>query len=209
MKNRQLLTRFGKWSLPLMVVLLLAVPALAHCDAIDGPVVKAAQKALATSDVNLVLVWVRKQDEPDIRKAFERTMSVRKLSPVAQELADTFFFETLVRIHRAGEGAPYTGLKPAGRDPGPAISVADQVLTAGSADSLVKLITDEARKGLIERFELVRKSRNYATTDLEAGREYVRAYVEFIHYAERLYDAATQDVMGHSPDTQHTTQRRQ
>lgn len=90
--------------------------ALAHCDGLDGPVVKAAQRALETRNPALVLIWVQEQDEPEIRKAFEQTLAVRALSSQARELADRFFFETLVRVHRAGEGAPFTGLKPAGRD---------------------------------------------------------------------------------------------
>lgn len=105
----------------LVLALLFAVAILlprgleAHCDGIDGPVVGAAQKALETANVNLVLIWVQKQDEPAMRKAFEKTLAVRKLGSSAKELADLYFFETLVRVHRAGEGAPYTGLKPAGR----------------------------------------------------------------------------------------------
>jgi hypothetical protein len=43
---------------------------------------------------------------------FTKTLAVRKQSKEAKELADMYFFETLVRIHCAGEGAPYTGLKP-------------------------------------------------------------------------------------------------
>ena len=88
----------------------------AHCDGLDGPVVKVAQKALETGNVNLVLIWVQKKDEGEVKKAFQKTLAVRKLNPQAKELADMYFFETLVRIHRAGEGEPYTGLKPAGRD---------------------------------------------------------------------------------------------
>lgn len=93
----------------------------AHCDGMDGPVVIAAQKALAKQDVNLVLIWVQKEDEQELRDVFDQTLRIRELSAEARELADRYFFETLVRIHRAGEGAPYTGLKPAGRDLGPAI----------------------------------------------------------------------------------------
>ncbi|MGB5880394.1 MAG: DUF6448 family protein, partial [Thermoanaerobaculia bacterium] len=93
------------------VVLLLPNLAIAHCDGMDGPVVVAAQKALASGDVNLVLIWVQKDDEKEIRQSFDRTVAVRELSAEAKELADMYFFETLVRIHRAGEGAPYTGLK--------------------------------------------------------------------------------------------------
>src|ERR1051326_7561606 len=105
--------------------------AIAHCDGLDGPVVKAAQKALESGNVNPVLIWVLKKDEGEIKKAFQKTLAVRKLNPQAKELADMYFFETLVRIHRAGEGEPYTGLKPAGRDLEPAIPAADKAIESG------------------------------------------------------------------------------
>jgi hypothetical protein len=184
----------------LAVALLSPTPAMAHCDGMDGPVVKAAQKALASGDVDPVLIWVQKKDEVAIRRAFDRTLAVRKLGAEARDLADTYFFETLVRVHRAGEGAPYTGLKPAGRDLGPAIPLADQALSTGEVDALVELVTDATRKGLIERFEHAAKAQRFSTADVEAGREYVRAYVTFIHYTERAYEAASQPVAGHFPD---------
>jgi len=208
MTINQLLTRLAASFFALLAMMLIPNPAMAHCDGMDGPVVKAAQRALASGDVNLVLIWVQKKDIQEIRQAFERTLAVRKLGHAAQELADLYFFETLVRMHRAGEGEPYTGLKPAGRDLGPAISLADQVLTTGKADPLVKLITDETRNGLIERFEHALKAKNYATADVDAGRKYVQAYVEFIHYAERAYEAGTQDAVGHfSAGSQHTAEK--
>jgi uncharacterized protein DUF6448 len=189
------------------IALLLPASAMAHCDGMDGPVVKAAQKALANGDVNLALIWVQKDDEKEIRQAFERTLAVRKLSRDAEELADKYFFETLVRIHRAGEGAPYTGLKPAGRDLGPAIPLADQVLTTGKLEPLLQLIGDETRKGLLERFDRAVRARHYAATDVGAGREYVRAYVGFIHYVERVHEAAMQSAAGHFPESTHLEQR--
>lgn len=87
--------------LALLVVGSFAVRAFAHCDGLDGPVVKAAQRALQTGDVNPVLIWVKPQDEAEIKKTFEETLAVRKLAPQAQAFADRYFFETLVRIHRA------------------------------------------------------------------------------------------------------------
>lgn len=191
----------------LALALLSPTSVMAHCDGMDGPVVNAAQKALASGDVNLVLIWVQKGDEETIRHAFDRTLAVRKLSAEAKELADMYFFETLVRIHRAGEGAPYTGLKPAGRDLGPAIPLADQALSTGKVDALVKLITDETRKGLVERYENAVKAQKFSPGDVEAGREYVRAYVTFIHYAERAYEAASQPVAGHFPDDSHAGEK--
>jgi Family of unknown function (DUF6448) len=104
--------RSWTWTLVALGLLFLAQDrALGHCDGMDGPVVKAAQKALEAGNVNLVLIWVQKADEVEVRKAFDQTITVRKLGPEARALADRYFFETLVRLHRAGEGAPYTGLK--------------------------------------------------------------------------------------------------
>lgn len=192
--------------LTVAIILLFPSSAKAHCDGMDGPVVKAAQRALASGDVHLVLIWVPKDDEDEIRQAFARTLTVRELSAEARDLADMYFFETLVRLHRAGEGAPYTGLKPAGRDLGPAIPLADEVLTTGTLDPLVELITNETHRGLIERFEQVLSAQDYPTADVEAGRGYVRSYVTFIHYVERAYEAASQSVSGHYPEDEHALQ---
>jgi uncharacterized protein DUF6448 len=171
--------------------------ASAHCDGLDGPVVRAAQKALDSGTVTAVLIWVRAEDEAEAREAFKRTMGVRGLSPDARQLADRFFFETVVRLHRAGEGAPYTGLAPAGRDLGPAIPAADQALDRGSVDPLVRLLARAAGDGLARHFDAVRAAASFSHDDLEAGRAYVRAYVEFIHYVERLHEAITTSSHGH------------
>ena len=179
---------------------LLSTPAQAHCDGMDGPVVKAAQVALAKGDVNVVLIWVRKDDEAEIREAFERTLNVRKLSPQARELADEYFFETVVRVHRAAEGAPFTGLKPAGRDLGPAIPAADQALESRDVAPLTNLLGERMRTGLLERYDRAIEAKAFRVQDVDAGREYVETYVTFIHYVEGLYEAATRRVEGHYPE---------
>jgi len=172
----------------------------AHCDGMDGPVVTAAKKALETGNVNLVLIWVQKKDEGEIKKAFQKTLAVRKLNPEAKELADMYFFETLVRIHRAGEGAPYTGLKPAGRDLGPAIPATDKAIVDGKIEPVIKLLTDKMRDGINEYFKHVMAKKNFKKDDVEAGRKYIEAYVIFIHYVEGLYEAAKGAVHGHYPE---------
>lgn len=196
--------KIGRWisfsaGMAVLVTLVLFTPdrVFSHCDGMDGPVVKAAEKALAAGDVNRVLIWVQKKDEAVIRKAFEETMSVRTLGPEAKALADRSFFEALVRVHRAGEGAPYTGLKPAGRDLGPAIPAADKALAEGKVDPLVKLLVDAAREGIRERFQDVSAKKNFDAADVEAGREYVKAYVGYVHYVERLYETAAHSAEGH------------
>jgi hypothetical protein len=166
-----------------------SLPAQAHCDTLDGPVVSAARKALDTGNVNFVLVWVRKSDEAELRNAFQRTRAVRKAGGEARELADLYFFETLVRVHRAGEGAAYTGLKPAGTVE-PSVAAADKAIETGKLQGLAKVVFERTEKGLHGHFEQVMAKKRYNPDDVEAGRAYSSAYVEFVHYAERLYDAA-------------------
>lgn len=171
--------------------------ALAHCDGLDGPVVKAAQKALATNNVNLVLAWVQPKDEPELKAAYQRTLSVRRLSPESKALAERHLFETLVRLHRSGEGAPYTGLKPAGRDLGPALPAADHAIESGELRVLEKLLVDDLRRNLHSSFEQVQSKKKYDPNDVAAGRDYVKAYVEYIHFVERLHEASMKPADGH------------
>ena len=177
--------------LPALLALLVALPLGAHCDALDGPVVTAAKAALAKGDVNPVLAWVRAEDEAPIRAAFARTLQVRALGPEARDLADTFFFETLVRVHRAGEGAPYTGLKPAGLDLGPAIPAADKALATGDMKPVFDLLHSVLKPGLEARFREARATRSQASPDPASGRKAVAAYVDFLHYVDGAYRAAT------------------
>lgn len=176
----------------------------AHCDTMDGPVVKAGQKALDAADLDYALVWVKPEAETELRAAFKKALAVRKLDANARDLADTYFLETLVRLHRAGEGAPYTGLKPKGTDLGPAIPAADAAIESGSSRALKKLLADAMTKGLDEHFAGVTATKKYGVHDITAGRRHVEEYVLFVHYVERLYDGATTPVAGHAEE--HATE---
>ena len=177
--------------------------ALGHCDGLDGPVVTVARKSLETGNVNLVLPWVRTEDEGDIRKVFDQARSVRNLGAEARELADTHFFETLVRIHRAGEGAPFGGLQPAGRDLGPAVPAADRALEHGSVEQVERLLTAAIRDGVYKHFDAAMSHRKFDPDDVEAGRAYVEAYVPYVHYVERLWQAAQGAEHAHANDQHH------
>lgn len=171
-------------------VAMLAAPRLAqaHCDALDGPVIVEARSALDKGDVTPLLKWVGAADEAEIRTAFAQTLQVRQLDPAARELADRYFFETLVRIHRAGEGAPYTGLKPAGTVT-PVVALADQALAQGDIESLAKKISSHTESGIRERFQHALKTRKHAEDSVSAGREAVAAYVTYVHYVEGIASA--------------------
>jgi hypothetical protein len=127
-------------------------------------------------------------------------LAVRKLDPKAKELADMYFFETLVRVHRAGEGAPDTGLKAVGRDLGPDVPAGDKALEDGNLEPLAKLLMRTVEEGLHGKFEKAISKKKFKADDVEAGREYIEAYVQYIHYVERLYEAAKTSATGHFPE---------
>lgn len=179
-------------------LMVIAMPASAHCDGVDGPVVKAARQALDTGDVNRALIWVQPGDEGEIRTAFRKTQAVRNLNATAKDFADTAFFETLVRVHRAGEGEPYTGLKPAGRDLGPALPAGDKALATGSVEPVVRLLTEGVHDGIEHRYKQVMARKNFRADDVAAGRKYVEAYVGYIHAVEKVHQAAASDAHGHA-----------
>jgi len=168
----------------------------AHCDTLDGPVVKTAKAALEKGDVTPILKWVKKENETEIKDLFKKTLTVRSKGKEAQELADMYFLETLVRLHRAGEGEPYTGLKLAGVVE-PAIIEADKALESGSVENLVKLVTEAASKGIRERFTKAKEAKKHADHNVEAGRKFVEAYVQFTHYVERLHLDSTAQAEHH------------
>jgi hypothetical protein len=167
-----------------------------HCDTLDGPVVTDARAALESGEIAPVLKWVRGEDEVEIRSAFEKALAVRQKYPEVSEFSDMYFFETLVRVHRAGEGAAYDGLKPAGQvEPG--IHEADVALEEGSVRELVSKMTEVLREGIETRFAHTMETKAHRDESVEAGREYVAAYVDFIHYIERLHMDATAGASHH------------
>lgn len=158
--------------------------AFAHCDTLDGPVIQDGRIALEKANVTPVLKWVKKDAEPEIRAAFKKALAQRKTN---KDAADMKLFETLVRIHRAGEGASFTGLKPSGSVE-PIIAGADKALETGSIDDLAQEMSKHLTIGVKERFERAFELKKHKDESVEAGREYVEAYVEYVHYVEGLHN---------------------
>ena len=163
--------------------------AWAHCDSLDGPVARDARVALDKKDPTSVLKWVKKEDEGQIREAFQLALAVRAKGEEAKTVADRYFLETLVRVHRAGEGEGFTGLKPAGSvDPG--IAAADEALRSGSATELARRLASAIEEGVRRRFALALERSKRSGESVDAGRSYVEAYVDYIHFVERVDELA-------------------
>lgn len=162
-----------------------------HCDTLDGPVVQAARRALDAGNVALVLPFVPKAGEQEIADAFDKVVRARQASPVCREVADRYFFETVVRVHRAGEGAPYTGLKPAGLDVGPVIPIAEKAIENGTPEALEATLVGIVREELGHRFHRLEHLRAHAEGPVDEARAYVHAMLGLQVWAHGLYTAAT------------------
>jgi len=167
-----------------------------HCDTRDGPVVSAARVALETGNVNFVLIWVPKSAENELKVVFEKTVRVRKTGAEAQALADEWFFESVVRLHRAGEGAPFTGLQPAGLDWGPVVPRAEKAIDTNDATDAIGFVLRAIEDDLQQRFKRAIATKNYGVNDVRAGREFVDAYINFVVYAHHLYARVMQEQRG-------------
>ncbi len=161
-----------------------------HCDTLDGPVVKAAARALEENEAGLVLPFVPREGEDEVREAFTKTLALRGQGDEARDLADRYFFETVVRIHRAGEGEPFTGLKPAGLDHGSAIPAAERAIESGSAEELVEVLCDVVTERATDQLGTVMRLKNEADGSIEAKRKYVSAMLGLQVWAHKLYQCA-------------------
>lgn len=172
-----------------------AQSAQAHCDSLDGPVAKAVQKALDNGNLNPVLAYAPATAEAEIRVAFEKSRKVRGLGAEARTLADQAFMETVIRLHRAGEGAAYTGLRPAGIDYGPVIPAAEHAVETGDLAKLKAVLMEKIEHALNERLAHVRELKKAplepkTAAEVPHSRERVSAELGFITFAENLHQAA-------------------
>lgn len=174
----------------LAAAIVLAGPAHAHCDSLDGPVVRDARSALESGDPTVVRKWVAADQETELLEVFEHALEVRTLGAQARDIADRLFFETLVRLHRASEGEAFTGLKPAGSTE-PGLQKADAALAAGSVEDLVDELVAAVREAVETRFVAVQAAEHHSVDSVAAGRAYVEAYVEYAHLVEQLHGLAS------------------
>lgn len=177
-------------ALALGIGLLFPINAEAHCDTPDGPVAAALEQALAEDNFSYIASWVLEEDEAELLEVYELSTSVMETtdSEDTVHLAERYLLENLVRIHRAGEGAPYTGIS---NDPiAPEIAAADASIEEGTLAPLeaAGLITDENRAHAEEVFEQVLATKEYDHDDVAAGRAFVENYVVFTHLFEVGHD---------------------
>lgn len=174
-----------------------------HCDSLDGPVVTAARRALEARDVDVVLPFVPVNGENEVRAVFDTVLPVRGLNQAAREVADQLFFETVVRIHRAGEGAAYTGLKPAGQDVGPVIPLAERAIATGSPEPVARYLTGVLHDQLKHRLEEANALAATKDRSVPEARAWVEAMLGFQVYCHHLLQALRAPAHGAHSDGEH------
>ena len=172
-----------------------------HCDSLSGPVVKMAKRALETGNVRLILPYVPKESEGEVIAAFNKVLPLHQGPNGAHEIADMYFYETVVRLHRAGEGAPYTGLKPAGLDEGPVIPIAESAIETGSDEYLKKKLTDIVATEVEKRFEHMQHLKQHAGESVDMEREYVESMLGLQVWSHKVY--LTVISAAHDKDGEH------
>lgn len=164
-----------------------------HCDSIDGPVVKAAIRALDEANVDIVLPFVKEEGEDEVRTSFGQVMTARTRGPEVREVVDRYFFETVVRVHRRGEDAPYTGLKPAGLDVGPVIPAAERAVQTGDPDELVGNLSDILHDEVKRRLDHVMALKPKPDAAVPEVREYVETMLGLQVWSHGVYKALLTD----------------
>lgn len=162
-------------------------PVSAHCDSYDGPVIKDAVKALETNNVNFVLKWISQEQEKEIIPLFNKTYSLKSGDREVYAIVEKYFLETLVRLHRETEGAPFTGLKPAGTTV-KIVQLSDQALESKDIDGLLEKLNNHIGKVIREKYEKLAELDKVKNESPEKGREFVEAYVDYTHTIEAVHD---------------------
>ncbi len=184
--NLSTLKTFSRMSFFLLFLLLSGPHALAHCDRENGPVAMAAKEALKTGNLDQILIWVGEEQEQELREKFQHSLEVYKNGGNSAELAEKYFMETAVRLHRAAEGMPFEGLKQASPNP-PDIEAAEKALETGNFEPVKELLCSALEEESLKWLEKARTSAENKEESIAAGREWVDNYVKYIVYIHKLY----------------------
>lgn len=185
MSRKQFAIAVGLLSLVMSVF---SMPTFAHCDSYDGPVIHDARLALQKGEVSFVMKWIREEHEEEIKSLFSKTLSLKNADHQIYNIVEKHFLETLVRLHREGEGAPFTGLKPTGSVT-PIIQMADKSIEDSDIESLLNNLHNHIQKIVIEKYEKVSALNKVKDHSIRVGRAYVAAYVDYTHTLEAVEDA--------------------
>ncbi|MDD5708627.1 MAG: DUF6448 family protein, partial [Kiritimatiellae bacterium] len=71
----------------------------------------------------------------------------------------------------------------------PIVAMADKALAEGSADEMTKKLNGHMAEAIKEKFNKALEAKKNKDKSVEAGREFVEAYVTYMHYVEGIHTA--------------------
>jgi hypothetical protein len=166
-------------------------------DITNGSVMDAAKMALDTGNVNYVLIWVPEASENKLKNLFAKTVCERRDRKDVQDIAFDWYFETVNRLHRAGEGTLYTCMNLAGLDERSVVPKVKRVIETGEAEEIIGFIPKTQEHDFRHRFRHVMEKKNYDVNNVVDGRAYVAAFTDFIVYLHHIYTSIPREA-GHA-----------
>ncbi len=177
--------KLAKITLLMGAMMFLSAPTFAHCDSFDGPVIQDAYKALQKEEAMYVMKWITADQEAEIKQLFDKTVQLKNEDAEIYSIVEKHFLETLVRLHRETEGAPFTGLKPAGSTT-PIVQMADQSIANRNLKPLINDLGEHIQHVITDKYAKVMALEKVKDNSVEEGRAYVNAYVEYTHTLEAM-----------------------
>lgn len=151
-------------------------------DMTNGPVMGAAKMALDKGNVNYVLIWVPEESENKLKNLFEKTFCESRAGKDMEDIAINWYFETVKRLHRAGERRLYTCMNPDGSDERSVVPKVKRAIETGEADEIIGFIPKTKEHDFRHRLHHLIEKKNYDVNNVAAGREYVAEFIDFIIY---------------------------
>ena len=153
-----------------------------HPHSRNGLLMKAAQMALVTGNVNYVLIWVPEKSENTLKNLLEKTCCERNARKNMQNCAIDWYFDTVCRYFSANKGALYTYLKHGGPDESLIALKVERTIEIGNFEEIIGIIPNTHAADVRERFHHVMDKSNYDRNNIAAGRAYVSAFIDFLTY---------------------------
>jgi hypothetical protein len=156
------------------------------CNQHDGPVTRAAKRALETGNAQYILIWIQKESENTVKNLLERACCERTTRKDSHQRTTDWFFETVNRLHSAYYGPCNLDISTKSREEKEIILLVERACESGNVEELLTIIPDASAVEMRQCFEDVMKKRDYGGKNSAAGRVYISAVVDFIACVHHL-----------------------
>jgi len=161
-----------------------------HCDRNDGPVTRAAKRALETGNAQHILIWIQEDSENTVKNLLEKACCERTTRNDAHNNTVDWYFGTVSRLHSAYHGTHNLNISTKTPEEKAIILLVERACESGNFEDLSPVIPDDCTGEMRQYFDDVMKMRNFDKKNSAAGRVYVSAVVNFITFVYHLHSGS-------------------